>query len=115
MSIFNSNNNKPHPTEEGLISFAELIEKISLIFTGLVGLIGVINAFSAALTTWDVYEEIDIFGFLVAIVITAVYAAAVYFGCKLFSLLLKALAGIHENTRISAEIAKAQAEKENKE
>ena len=55
MSIFNSNNNKPHPTEEGLTSFADLIEKVSLIFTGLVGLIGVINAFSAALTTWDVY------------------------------------------------------------
>ena len=64
---------------------------------------------------WDVREEIDFLGFLINIATTAISAGAAFLGCKLFSLLLQALAGIHANTRITAEIAKANAEKENKE
>ncbi len=115
MAIFNSNNQKPNPTEEGLLNFSQLIEKVALILAGIIGIVGVISAISAAATIWDVREEIDFLGFLINIATTAIYAGATYLGCKLFSLLLQALAGIHMNTRISAETLKAMAEKENKE
>ena len=114
MSNFNSNN-KPNPTEEGLLNFSQLIEKVALILAGIIGIVGIISAISAAATVWDVYEEIDILGFLINVATTAISAGAAYLGCKLFSLLLQALAGIHQNTRISAETLKAMAEKEDKE
>ena len=105
MAIFNSNNQKPNPTEEGLLNFSQLIEKVALILAGIIGIVGVISAISAAATIWDVREEIDFLGFLITQTHTNLQRrricciAFLAFADGIFGSLLERMADIVENDR----------------
>lgn len=104
MSIFNSNKQKPDPTEEGLLKFSEMIGKAAIVLAGAVAILGLITAIPAAMVYdgWD--PEFNFGLFLVALIPFAIYTVLTFLACALVSLLIKALAGIHMNTRICSEL-----------